>query len=128
RLGPVNRRMVAVTWMPASLADRGLGDPSREDYVSLDAHIAAVCRPREGGPRYVAGAEIGYAPSTPLASVAGTGGSGNAGGFAWQVQASVYDFAPRHHVGVAVGSAEAGWLISPDYRPNDFSAEVRYQW
>src|SRR3546814_7018648 len=42
--------------------------------------------------------------------------------------ASVYDFAPKHHIGVAIGRADAGWLLSPDYRPNDSSAEIRYQW
>ena len=47
---------------------------------------------------------------------------------AWQVQASVYDFAPKHHIGIAVGRADAGWLLSPDYRPSDRSAEIRYQW
>ncbi|MGH8074315.1 MAG: hypothetical protein ACREO4_09595 [Lysobacter sp.] len=128
RLGPVTQRMVALTWMPASLADQGLAAPSREDYTAIDARIAAEWPLREGGPRFVAGAEVGYALETPLDAVVGTGGSDDAGGLAWQVQASVYDFAPRHHIGVAIGHAEAGWLLSPDYRPNDRSAEVRYQW
>ena len=33
-----------------------------------------------------------------------------------------------HHIGVAIWRADACWLLSPDYRPNDRSAEVRYQW
>src|SRR5690606_2111929 len=70
----------------------------------------------------------GYALETPLDAVTGTGGTGDAGGLAWQVQASVYDFAPKHNIGVAIGSADAGWLISPDFRPNDRSMEIRYQW
>src|SRR5690606_34644976 len=81
---------------------------------------------RAAGPRLVAGAEVAYAPKTPLASAVGTGGSGDAGGLAWQLQASLYDFAPRHHIGIAIGGADAGWLLSPDYRPNDRSAEIRY--
>ena len=128
RIGPVTQRMVSLTWMPDSLADRGLGDPAREDYLAIDARIAAEWPLREGGPRFVAGAEIGYAPRTPRAGVVGTGSGGDAGGLAWQVLASVYDFAPRHHIGIAVGRADAGWLLSPDYRPNDRSAEIRYQW
>jgi len=128
RIGPVTQRMVSLTWMPDSLADRGLGDPAREDYLAIDARIAAEWPLREGGPRFVAGAESGYAPRTPRAGVVGTGSGGDAGGLAWQVLASVYDFAPRHHIGIAVGRADAGWLLSPDYRPNDRSAEIRYQW
>lgn len=128
RLGPITQRMVSVTWMPDSLADRGLANPSRTDYTAVDARIAAEWPLREGGPRLVAGAEVAYAPKTPLASAVGTGGSGDAGGLAWQLQASLYDFAPRHHIGIAIGGADAGWLLSPDYRPNDRSAEIRYQW
>ncbi|MCB1625040.1 MAG: putative porin [Pseudomonadales bacterium] len=128
RLGPITQRMLSLTWMPHSLADRGLADPAREDYITVDARVAAEWPLGAGGPRLVTGAEVGYATQTPRDAVAGTGGTGDTGGLAWQVQASVYDFAPNHHIGVAVGSADAGWLISPDYRPNDRSAEIRYQW
>lgn len=128
RWGPITQRMLSLTWMPDSLADRGLADPSRKDYVTIDARIAAEWPLGTGGPRLVAGAEAGYSMDTPQDAVTGTGGSGDAGGLAWQVQASIYDFAPKHHVGVALGRADAGWLISPDYRPNDRSMEIRYQW
>jgi len=128
RLGPVTQRMLSLTWMPDSLADLGLAAPSREDYLAVDARIAAEWPLGDQGTRFVAGAEVGHALQTPLETVVGTGGSGDAGGLAWQLQGSVYDFAPGHHIGVAVGSADAGWLLSPDYRPNDRSAEIRYQW
>ena len=128
RLGPVTQRMVSVTWMPDSLADHGLAASPRADYLTIDARIAAEWALREGGPRLVAGAELGYAPTTPLHAVMNTGGGGDTGGMAWQVLASVYDFAPRHHIGIAVGGTDAGWLLSPDYRPNERSAELRYQW
>lgn len=128
RLGPITERMLSLTWMPDSLANRGLADPSREDYVAIDAHIAAQWPLGAGESRLVTGAEVGYAMRTPQDAVTGTGGSGDAGGLVWQVQVSVYDFAPKHNLGVAIGSADAGWLISPDYRPNDRSAEIRYQW
>src|SRR5690349_8382244 len=128
RLGPITQRMVSVTYMPESLADHGLADPSRSDYMAVDARVSAEWPLREGGPRLVAGAEVAYAPTTPLEAAVGTGGTGDAGGLAWQVQASVYDFAPNHHIGIAIGGADAGWLLSPDYRPNDRSAEIRYQW
>ena len=126
--GPIMQRMLSLTWMPDSLADRGLADPSRKDYVTIDTRIAAEWPLGTGGSRLVTATEIGYSIETPQDAVTGTGGTGNAGGLAWQVQASVYDFVPKHHIGVAVGSADAGWLISPDYRPNNEAVEIRYQW
>jgi len=128
RWGPVTQRMLSLTWMPDSLAQDGIHHPARENYVTIDARIAAEWPLGSNGPRLVTGAEIGHAVQTPRAAVTGTGGTGDAGGLAWQVQISVYDFAPRHNIGVAIGRAEAGWLISPDYRPNDKALEIRYQW
>lgn len=128
RLGPVIQRMVSMTWMPDSLADHGLADPSRRDYTTIDARIAAEWPLREGGPRLVAGVEAGYALAAPLDAVSGTGGYGDTGNLAWQVQASIRDIAPRHHVGVVAGQVAAGWLLSPDHRPNDRLAEIAYQW
>lgn len=128
RLGPITQRMLSLTWMPDSLAARGLAESAREDYATVDAYVAAEWPLGASGSRFVAGAEIGYALQTPQSAVAGTGGSGDVGGLAWQLKASVYDFAPKHNIGVAFGSADAGWLISPDYRPNHSLAEIRYQW
>lgn len=128
RVGAITQRMLSLTWMPDSLADLGLANPSRQDYVTVDARVAAEWPLGTAGARFVTGAEVGYALETPVDAVSGTGGTGDTGGLAWQVQASVYDFAPDHNIGVAIGRADAGWLISPDYRPNDSSLEVRYQW
>lgn len=127
-LGAITQRMLSVTWMPDSLAELGLGNPAREDYMTVDARVAAEWPLRVGGPKLVVGGEVGYALKTPLDVAVGTGGNGDTGGLAWQVLASVYDFAPNHNIGIAVGRADAGWLLSPDYRPNDRSAEIRYQW
>lgn len=127
-LGAITQRMLSMTWMPDSLAARGLADPSREDYVTIDARIAAEWPLSADGPRLGAGLEVGYALETPRDAVTGTGGNGDSGGLAWQVQGSVYDIAPNHHIGLAVGRVDAGWLLSPDYRPNDRLAEFRYQW
>ena len=35
---------------------------------------------------------------------------------------------PDHDVGVIVGQADAGWLVSNDYRQNDSLAEIRWVW
>ncbi|HEU4773674.1 MAG TPA: hypothetical protein VFS82_04040 [Lysobacter sp.] len=128
RLGPVDHRMLSLTWMPSSLADQGTANASREDYLAIDARVAGTWPIRDDGLRLVAGAEVGYALNTPASAVLGTGQRGDSDGLAWQLQASLYDIAPGHHLGVAYGRAGAGWLISPDFRPNDALAEIRYQW
>ena len=127
-LGPITQRMVSLTWMPDSLADRGLADPSRTDYMTLDARVAAEWPLRADGPKLVTGVELGYALQTPIDAAAGTGGNGDTGGQAWQLQASLHDFAPKQAIGVAYGRVDAGWLLSPDFRPNDRLAEIAYQW
>ena len=35
---------------------------------------------------------------------------------------------PTHSLGVNYGRADAGWLISPVYRPNEEVAVLRYHW
>jgi hypothetical protein len=51
--GPVDHRMLSLSWMPASLASEGLASPVREDYLTADArdlrHLAvARGRPAAG--------------------------------------------------------------------------------
>ena len=58
----------------------------------------------------------------------GTGTSGSAGGFAWQVQLSILDLFPGHSLAAQYGRADAGWLISPDFRNNEVLSEFRYEW
>jgi hypothetical protein len=126
--GPVIQRMVSVTWMPDALATEGPTSPVRDDYVTIVGRIAGSWPLGDTGLRLVAGTELGYAPRTPRAAVAGTGPRGDADGVAWQVSANLYDIRPGHHLGIVYGRAGAGWLISPDFRANDTLAEVRYQW
>lgn len=44
------------------------------------------------------------------------------------VVASVMDFVEGHSIGLNYARTEAGWLLSPNFRPNEELAEVRYQW
>lgn len=128
RWGPVNERMLALTWMPKSLAPEGAAAPKREDYMVVTARTSAEWPLAKDGLRLVAGAELGYALNTPANAVMATGGSGDSDGLAWQVAASLYDMAPGHNFGAVYGQVGAGWLLSPDFRPNDALAEIRYQW
>ena len=53
-------------------------------------------------------------------------GDGEAGGLAWAVTLSVMDFLPRHSFGINYARTEAGWLLSPQYTPNEELYEARY--
>ncbi len=125
--GPIDHRMVSVSWMPSSLASAGLANTERKDYLTANTRVSATWPLREDGLRLVAGLEAGYAFNTARGSVAGTGKSGDTDGLAWQAAASLYDIAPGHNLGMVYARTGAGWLISPDFRANDRLAEIRYQ-
>jgi hypothetical protein len=72
--------------------------------------------------------EIGYAPTTPTRQAVNTGTSGDTDGLAWNVSASLMEFARGHSVGLLYGRAGAGWLISPQYRDNEEQIELRWSW
>lgn len=121
------QRRLAVTWMPDALAPFGAAAEAREDYLALDAKLAAAWPLGDGGTRLLLAGEIGYAPNRPDRSVLDTGGSGEAKGLAWQASINVMDLAPGHHLGVVYARIGAGWLLTSFFRPNDELAEVRYQ-
>jgi len=49
-------------------------------------------------------------------------------GLGWNVVLSLMDFKPHHSIGVNYGRVGAGWLLSPQFRPNESLAEIHYQW
>lgn len=127
-LGPLVQRVIGFTYMPDSLAPVGTGQPVREDYTALDAKLAAAWPVGVSGRKLVAGVEAAYAFNTPSGAAVGTGEAGDSDGLAWQVAASIYDIRPGHNLGLVIGEAGAGWLLSPDFRNNDRLHEIRYQW
>ena len=126
--GVFEQRSLSVTWMPDTLAARGVADPSRRDYLAVDGKLALAWPLGNNGMRLLVGGELGYAPNRPRHDVLATGRTGRAGGWAWQISVNLYDIAPGHHLGLNHGRADAGWLLSPDHRANDRLSEVRYQW
>ena len=90
--------------------------------------LAAQWATGPGDAKLLLGTEIGYAPNTPDAATIGTGTSGSAGGFAWQIELSILDLFPGHSFAVQHGRADPGWLISPDFRNNEVLSELRYEW
>lgn len=121
-------RMIDLTWLPDALASEGASQDRRQDYLAASGRASTAWPLGAGGMKLVAGGEIGYAFRTPFGDAAGTGEAGRTDGLAWQIGPSLYDIRPGHNIGVVYGRTGAGWLLSPDFRPNDELMEVRYQW
>ena len=131
-LGPVFLRALTLTWYPDALAVDGPESSRRQDYVAATVKIAAGwdigSALGTAGTRLVLAGSVGRAFNRPENTRMGIPQSGDAGGTAWQVGADLVEIFPRHTVGVVFGQADAGWLISNDYRQNDSLAEIRWSW
>jgi hypothetical protein len=129
RWGPVRQRSLDLTYLPASFAGPA-GGSERRDYVAMVARGWAAWPLGAAGGTIGVGGEVGHAPVTPSREELGLGaaGSGDGGGTALQLAATVNNLVPRHQLGFVYGYAEAGWLVAPDFRNNDHLMEARYRW
>lgn len=126
--GPIVQRTLDINYLPSALNTTN-GPPNRlEDYLAFVGRLAAQWPVGPRDTKLLIGTELGFAPNTPDKATVGTGTSGSAGGFAWQVQLSILDLFPGHSFAVQHGRADAGWLISPDFRNNEVLSELRYEW
>ena len=125
-LGNVVQRSFDISYLPASLLKDGTQNGRREDYWAFVGRLAMRWPQKPNGPRLRAGIEIGYAPEQPTPAAVELEESVD--GLAWDIVLSYLDFIPSHSIGVNFGRTGAGWLISPNFRPNEEMFEVRYQW
>ncbi len=123
--GAIVQQGVDVTWLPAALPGSG-GNP--DDYLAFVGRLAAQWPMGAQGMKFLLGGELGFAPSTPTNSVLKLSGAGDASGVAAQVAFNFIDIVPRHSVGVVLARADAGWLLSPDFKSNQYLVETRYRW
>jgi hypothetical protein len=128
RFGPINQQGFDITYLPSSLMKDGDRSGRIEDYIGFVGRFAASWPEGSTGRRLNIAGEIGYAPETPTRSAMRLSGDGDTGGLAWFVSASVVDFHQDHSIGVNYGRTDAGWLLSPQYRENEESIELRYMW
>jgi hypothetical protein len=126
--GPIVQRAFDVSYLPSALRTAGSAQGPSEDYVAFVGRLAAQWPTGTRDMQLLLGTELGYAPNTPGRAAVGTGMSGATGGLAWQVQLSLLDVFPGHSFALQHGRAQAGWLISPDFRNNEVLSEVRYEW
>jgi hypothetical protein len=125
-VGPIVQRVLAISYLPASLLKDGVADGRREDYLGIVGRVAARWPQQSEGMRFRAGLEIGYAPEVPTAEAAGI--TGNVEKLAWNVTASLLDFQPGHSIGINYSQTGAGWLLSPNFVDNEESVEARWLW
>jgi hypothetical protein len=128
RWGPVAQRGVDLSYLPSTLLKDDDLDGRREDYVGWVGRMVFRWPQRTEGVRVRGGFEIGYAPETPTNRAMDLPGPGDADGLAWDVVVSVMDFAPDHHIGVQYARTGGGWLLAPQFRPNEELSEIRYIW
>lgn len=122
------QRALDISYMPSSLRKNGIDGGPVVDYWAFVGRVAARWPVRSEGWRLRFSSEVGYAPETPTKLASGIVGSGDAGGLAWNVTASIMDFLPNHSFGINFAQTEAGWLISPQYADNEQLLELRYMW
>lgn len=125
--GPIVQRGIDINYMPEALLTEGDPDGERDDYWNIVGRASAAW-PLAGGSSLNVAGQVGFAPETPDESAVGLGGNGSADGWAWHLDASWMNFLPRHGVGVSYGVADAGWLQSISFRPNEESLTLRYHW
>ncbi|MCR4300781.1 MAG: hypothetical protein NUV51_04150 [Sulfuricaulis sp.] len=126
--GPFVQRALDITYHPQALLVTGSTPGGREDYVTVVGRTALAWPMGTGKERFLLGFEVGYAPNTHRASALSLPGSGEVKGYAWQTSFNLMEFAPGHSVGLIWAEAQAGWLISPDFRENERLIEVRHQY
>lgn len=124
--GPIVQRSIGISYLPNSLLKDGTLDGRREDYLAYVVRLAARWPLGSEGMRLRAGMELGYAPETHVVNA--TASDEEADGLAWNVVASLMDFIPGHNIGINYGQTGAGWLLSPNFRNNEESLELRYVW
>jgi hypothetical protein len=126
--GLITQRSFDLSYMPSALVISDGQDGPVVDYWNLVGRAASEWPVRSGPGSVIVSGELGYAPNTQTNASADLEGGGDVGGIAWHLEASWMNFQPGHSIGVNYGQSDAGWLISPVYRPNEVTAVLRYHW
>jgi hypothetical protein len=124
----LTQRGIDVTYMPKSLLQDGTPSGRIVDYVAWVTRYAASWPRNTDGPQLTLASELGYAPTTPTRAALDFPGGGDTGGLAWNITVSGMNLKPNHSIGLNFAQTDAGWLISPDFKPNTQIVELRYLW
>jgi len=128
RSGAVVQRGLDLTLIPEALLVYGSVTGSRDSYLAVVGRTALSWPLGAGKQQFLLGVEIGYAPNTHMASAVNLPGTGKVSGYAWQTSLNLLEFAADQSVALVWGEAQAGWLISPDFRENERLLELRHRY
>ena len=120
------QRGIDFTYLPEALLINKTTN-QRDDYVAVVARGVLRFPVKSGGEIWLGGA-VGHAPNTPPRSRVKLSGTGDADGNAYQMSINWMNFVPKHSIGFVYGRADAGWLISESFTPNEDLYEVRHKW
>ena len=126
--GPVVQRGVDVSYLPDALRVDGNATGRIDDYWAVVGRMAARWPMGNSGMKFMLAGELGYAPNRPTELAVSTGNSSRADGLAAQLTFNFIDIVPKHSIGIVLGRAGDGYLLSPDFRSNTNLIEARYQW
>ncbi|MCB1614900.1 MAG: hypothetical protein KDI30_02695 [Pseudomonadales bacterium] len=126
--GAIVQRSIGISFLPDSLYKYGPATPVTDNYSTLVGRLAAEWPVSDQGMSFLLAGEAGYAPNTPTETTSLVGTGSESGHYAWQVTANLMSFVPNHNIGFVVAHADAGWLLSPDFSPNQNAYEIRHQW
>ena len=126
--GPFVQRGIDITYIPSALRADGTATGRIDDYIAFVGRAAARWPMGQDGMKFLLGGELGYALNTQTETAAQIAGSDEVGGIATQVTFNFIDFIPSHSFGLVLARADAGWLLSPDFRSNNTLIEGRYKW
>ena len=126
--GPVVQRGVDVSYLPDALRVDGNAAGRIDDYWAVVGRMAARWPMGNSGMKFMLAGELGYAPNRPTELAVSTGNSGRADGLGAQLTFNFIDIVPKHSLGIVLGRAGDGYLLSPDFRSNTNLVEARYQW
>lgn len=122
-----NQREVSITLIPSSFRN---SDDKICDYWALTGRLGInLPVPVSFLDVMIAGA-AGYAPAAPARSQSNlsTNMKSNQDAFAWQASLNFQNIFDRHNLGVLYGKTDPGWLISPSFRNNTHTLEIRHQY
>ena len=122
------QRGIDVTYLPSALQKDGSADGRIEDYWAVVGRTAMRWPLSSRGDSFMLGAEAGFASEAPTNEAVSLPGTGDAGKNAYQLTFNWLNFVPKQSIGLVVGRADAGWLLSPDFRSNTDLIELRYKW
>ena len=97
-------------------------------YSAITFAAAAEWPIGQKGMSFMLASEVGLALNPPKYSQTKLAGNGNADNTAYQITFNLINFQPSHSIGLVFAQADAGWLVSPDFTPNQQLTELRYKW